>query len=58
MFCFVDHYEPQWLNKDNIELERKRVDRWMVDYPKMAQKFTDADGCHPKHSFFLPRRRI
>ncbi|AEF02281.1 hypothetical protein [Alteromonas naphthalenivorans] len=54
MFCFVDHYEPQWLNKDNIELERKRVDRWMVDYPKMAQKFTDADGCHPKHSFFYP----
>lgn len=54
MFCFVDHYEPQWLNKDNIELERKRVDRWMVDYPSMASKFKDADGCHPKHSFFYP----
>ena len=54
MFCFVDHYEPQWLNKDNIELERERVDRWMVDYPKMASKFTDADGNHPKHSFFFP----
>ena len=54
MFCFVDHYEPQWLNKDNIELERKRVDRWMTDYPLMASKFTDSDGCHPKHSFFYP----
>ena len=54
MFCFVDHYEPQWLNKDNIELERKRVDRWMSDYPLMASKFTDSDGCHPKHSFFYP----
>jgi len=54
MFCFVDHYEPQWKNKDNIELERKRVDRWMTDYPKMASKFMDADGCHPKHSFFFP----
>jgi len=54
MFCFVDHYEPQWLNKDNIELERERVDRWFNDYPKMAEKFTDADGCHPKHSFFFP----
>ncbi|WP_240618888.1 hypothetical protein [Alteromonas gracilis] len=54
MFCFVDHYEPQWKNKDNIELERQRVDRWMVDYPKMASQFTDADGCHPKHSFFFP----
>ncbi|MEQ5808622.1 hypothetical protein J3369_14555 [Alteromonas sp. NFXS44] len=54
MFCFVDHYEPQWLNKDNIELERARVDRWMQDYPVMASKFTDADGYHPKHSFFFP----
>ena len=54
MFCFVDHYEPQWKNKDNIELERQRVDRWMVDYPKMASQFTDADGNHPKHSFFFP----
>lgn len=54
MFCFVDHYEPQWKNKDNIELERKRVDRWMLDYPKMASQFKDADGNHPKHSFFFP----
>ena len=54
MFCFVDHYEPQWKNKDNIELERERVDRWMKDYPIMAAKFTDADGQHPKHSFFYP----
>jgi hypothetical protein len=54
MFCFVDHYEPQWKNKDNIELERQRVDRWMVDYPKMASQFRDADGNHPKHSFFFP----
>ncbi len=54
MFCFVDHYEPQWKNPDNIELERKRVDRWMRDYPKMACQFTDSDGLHPKHSFFYP----
>lgn len=54
MFCFVDHYEPQWKNKDNIELERERVDRWMRDYPVMASKFIDADGFHPKHSFFFP----
>ena len=54
MFCFVDHYEPQWMNKDNINLERERVDRWMRDYPIMASKYTDADGYHPKHSFFFP----
>ncbi|MBT5229361.1 MAG: hypothetical protein HOM11_03685 [Methylococcales bacterium] len=54
MFCFVDHYEPQWKNKDNIALERSRVDRWYVDYPKVAEKHLDADGCHPKHTFFYP----
>jgi hypothetical protein len=54
MFCFVDHYEPQWKNPDNIELERQRVDRWFDQYPKMAEKFKDADGCSPKHSFFYP----
>lgn len=54
MFCFVDHYEPQWMNKDSIELERERVDRWMCDYPAMASQFTDADGKHPQHSFFFP----
>jgi len=54
MFCFVDHYEPQWKNPDNIELERQRVDRWFDQYPKMADKFKDADGYSPKHCFFYP----
>lgn len=54
MFCFVDHYEPQWKNPNNIDLERKRVDRWFDQYPKMADKFKDADGYSPKHSFFYP----
>ena len=54
MFCFVDHYEPQWKNPDNIELERQRVERWFEQYPKMAEQFKDADGCSPKHTFFYP----
>jgi len=54
MFCFVDHYEPQWKNPDNIELERQRVDRWFTQYPTMVEQFKDADGCSPKHSFFYP----
>ena len=54
MFCFVDHYEPQWKNPDNIELERQRVDRWFEQYPTMAEQFKDADGCSPKHTFFYP----
>lgn len=53
IFAFVDHYEPQWEN-DDIEVERARVDRWMNDYPKMAEGHVDADGVAPKHTFFYP----
>lgn len=53
LFCFVDHYEPQWKN-DDIEVERARVDRWCKDYRLMAQEHRDADGHYPKHSFFYP----
>jgi len=54
LFCFVDHFEPQWKNTDNINLERERVDRWFNNYPKIASKHRDADGCFPKHTFFYP----
>ena len=30
LFCFVDHYEPQW-KTDDINVERSRVDRWLND---------------------------
>ncbi|RKF14566.1 hypothetical protein DBZ36_17160 [Alginatibacterium sediminis] len=54
LFCFVDHYEPQWGKTTTYEQECERVDRWHRDYPKVAGKFVDADGCYPKHSFFYP----
>jgi hypothetical protein len=54
MFCFVDHYEPQWANPNDIEVERSRVDRWHVGYPISFGGIRDADGCLPKHSFFYP----
>ncbi|WP_226960799.1 hypothetical protein [Thalassotalea sp. LPB0316] len=53
LFCFVDHYEPQWRN-DDIEVERARVDRWCKDYREMAKQHQDADGVMPQHSFFYP----
>ncbi len=53
LFCFVDHYEPQWRN-DDIDIERARVDRWYRDYPAMAKQHKDADGHMPKHCFFYP----
>lgn len=67
MFCFVDHYEPQWgltkgigatripvTDPKLIQQEHDRVDRWCVDYPAIAGKHVDADGVHPQHSFFYP----
>ena len=54
MFAFVDHYEPMWGKDISYEQECARVDRWYRNYPKVASKYKDADGCHPKHSFFYP----
>lgn len=54
LFCFVDHYEPQWGKPNDIEVERARVDRWCQDYPAMAKKHVDCDGKHPQHGFFYP----
>lgn len=67
MFCFVDHYEPQWglttgigetrkpvTNLTDIQKEHARVNRWHQEYPVLAGKHIDADGVHPQHTFFYP----
>ncbi len=53
MFCFVDHYEP-YTGGTNDEHAKKRVDRWVRDYPALARRFHDADGRPPVHGFFYP----
>ena len=53
MFCFVDHFEPEW-NKADDELTSLRVTEWVEKYPEIAKKHKDADGCYPKHTFFYP----
>ncbi|MEH6625329.1 MAG: hypothetical protein V7739_02710 [Motiliproteus sp.] len=54
VFSFVDHFEPQWGQVTDVEIERQRVDRWCQGYPKMAAKHKDADGNYPQHTFFYP----
>ena len=54
MFCFVDHYEPQWGKPESIDTERYRVDRWLNEYPAAFGHIKDADGCFPKHTYFYP----
>jgi hypothetical protein len=53
LFCFVDHYEPGW-NHVDYAMELRRVDGWYRGYPEMARDFVDADGFHPRHSWFYP----
>jgi len=53
LFAFCDHFEPGWHNA-NLEVQTKRVDRWCIEYPELARRHRDADGCFPKHSFFYP----
>ena len=51
--CLADHYEPYW-HKATEAQARARVERWLTDYPKCADRHTDSDGRHPQHTFFYP----
>jgi hypothetical protein len=52
-FCFADHYEPLW-NKASRHQGLERVEQWFEAYPRMADRFHDADGRSPQHTFFYP----
>lgn len=53
LFCLVDHFEPGngGVGRD---VWQKRVDAWRGQYPRIADQFVDADGYHPRHTWFYP----
>ena len=53
MFCVADHYEPNH-QEASIDQEHARVARWRTQYPALFDRFRDADGRPPQHSFFVP----
>jgi hypothetical protein len=53
LFAFCDHYEPLWHDADEA-LGDVRVARWETGYPKAVNRYRDADGRVPQHSFFFP----
>jgi len=53
ILCFVDHFEPFHTGGD-IHKANERVRAWREGYPRMAQKFRDADGKYPQHTWFYP----
>jgi hypothetical protein len=53
LFALCDHYEPLWGDADDATGSR-RVGAWRTEYPRLAEGYRDADGHHPRHSFFFP----
>lgn len=53
LFAVCDHYEPLWGKADDAR-GVDRVRAWHEGYPKLADRFRDADGRTPRHSFFFP----
>lgn len=52
-FAICDHFEPYW-GKADKGTARKRLQRWLDEYPKAAEKYRDSEGEMLKYSFFYP----
>jgi hypothetical protein len=57
IIAVADHFEPSMTHNgkyaDPAEQER-RLNEWCRDYPKMASRYVDADGCCLRHTYFYP----
>lgn len=53
LLCMADHFEPCW-NTSSQDVARKRVRRWVEEYPARLGEFRDSDGRPPRHTFFYP----
>ena len=53
IFAVADHFEPV-LGRADMATQRRRVARWIEDYPRLADGYADADGRPPRHTFFYP----
>jgi hypothetical protein len=53
IFCFVDHYEPHVGRVDDATA-RRRLDAWLEQYPRIADRHGDSHGRPPTHSYFYP----
>jgi hypothetical protein len=53
LFALCDHYEPLHGNAPP-EQGLERVRSWHEGYPRLVDAYRDADGHHPRHSFFFP----
>jgi hypothetical protein len=52
--AICDHYEPECYGADRATA-RARVERWVREYPRLFERFQDARGRAPQHTFFFPQ---
>jgi len=69
IFCIADHFEPfrlrpfdtaqgsggQVRGDASWKQAMSIVERWAVEYPRLAAGYRDADGKPPRHTFFYPQ---
>src|SRR5438046_1405772 len=53
ILCITDHYEPRH-GPSSREIGLRRVQAWSEEYPRLFERFRDADGRRPQHTFFYP----
>jgi hypothetical protein len=53
LLCIADHFEPARGGADR-RLAEERLAPWILDYPRLFERFRDADGRPPRHTFFYP----
>ena len=53
LLAICDHYEPKRGNAP-MNQARARVRQWVEEYPRLFDRFRDADGTPPQHTFFYP----
>lgn len=51
--CVADHFEPRW-RRPSLDDERRRVDRWVTEYPRLARRHADSFGRAPVRTLFFP----
>jgi hypothetical protein len=56
LLCIADHFEPK-LYDAGAALARRRVQRWLDEYPARFGRFRDSDGRTPRHTFFYPEEQ-
>jgi hypothetical protein len=53
LLCIADHFEPQ-RDHPSRNVARDRMQRWISEYPRLANQFADSRGRPPQHTFFYP----